>query len=368
MAPSLHRSRALDLLGLFCWVVVGSVALLDARPGVWIAIWAVFGVAFFLSTWPHDATRPLRIPLLVVQSASALALTGIRSTGFEGILLVLVAAQVPFCLTARSAAVWTALQTAALFAVRLRNEPIPVALLVTAAWGAFQGFALYVTLVARREAAQREDLARLNAELEATQALLAESSRAAERARIARDLHDVLGHHLTALSLRLEVASHVSAGRALEEIERAREIARLLLSDVRGVVTAFRDGDALDLEPALALVGRSIATPAVRIDVTPGLRVTDAAVAETVLRAVQEIVTNAARHAQARRLEVSVRAAGDGVEIDARDDGRGAASVAEGNGLRGMRERVTARGGSMTVDTAPGAGFRLLVRLPLEAV
>src|SRR5204863_3220827 len=114
----------------------------------------------------------------------------------------------------------------------------------TTAYGGFAAFALYAGWVAEREARQRGELSLLYAELKSTQALLAESSRLAERARIARDLHDVLGHHLTALSLSLEVASHVADGKAKAEVERARSLSKLLLAEVRGVVSQFRDGEA----------------------------------------------------------------------------------------------------------------------------
>ena len=90
-------------------------------------------------------------------------------------------------------------------------------------------FALATTLLAERERAAREELARANAELIATRALMVESSRASERLRISRDLHDTLGHHLTALSLQLDVASRLADGRAAEHIQQAHAIARLLL-------------------------------------------------------------------------------------------------------------------------------------------
>src|SRR3546814_12036878 len=80
-------------------------------------------------------------------------------------------------------------------------------------------------------------LFRSNSELRATRALLAESSRLSERMRISRELHDLLGHHLTALSLNLEVATHVSSGKAQEHVRQAHTLAKLLLTDVREAVS-----------------------------------------------------------------------------------------------------------------------------------
>ena len=109
--------------------------------------------------------------------------------------------------------------------------------------GAYLPFQLIADAAARllaEETAARERLAAANAELEATRELLAQSTRIAERARIARDLHDLLGHHLTALSLNLEIASHLTEGDARVRVETAQSVTKLLLGDVRGVVGALR--------------------------------------------------------------------------------------------------------------------------------
>jgi signal transduction histidine kinase len=95
-----------------------------------------------------------------------------------------------------------------------------------------------------------------NAELRATRALLAESARVNERTRISRELHDLLGHHLTALSLNLEVAGHLSEGRVKEHVQQAHTLARLLLTDVREAVSQLREGGAIDLGAALRPLGR----------------------------------------------------------------------------------------------------------------
>jgi signal transduction histidine kinase len=109
----------------------------------------------------------------------------------------------------------------------------------------FQVLALFSCFLAASEASARADLARANSELRATGELLANTSRLAERERISRELHDTLGHHLTALSLNLEAASHLAADNALAQIQRAQSVTKLLLSDVRGVVSALRGEDPI---------------------------------------------------------------------------------------------------------------------------
>jgi signal transduction histidine kinase len=191
------------------------------------------------------------------------------------------------------------------------------------------------------------------------------NSRASERLRIARDLHDLLGHHLTALSLNLEVASHLADGEARESIEKSKSITKLLLSDVRDTVSSLRDDEPVDLGGALRSLRDAITTPAVHLEVANDVAVADAAIAQAALRAVQEIVTNAVRHSGARNLWLRLKTHEQSLDIDARDDGSGTDDLRIGNGLRGMRERVEQVRGSVDVSSSRGGGFSVHVRLPL---
>jgi len=96
------------------------------------------------------------------------------------------------------------------------------------------------------------------------------------------------------------------------------------------------------------------------------LRVDDPERAQVLLRCAQEIITNTVRHAGASRLSLRVTSDEDGLRLEAKDDGRGCDAAQPGNGLRGMRERLSACGGRVDIMTAPGQGFALDVRLPLE--
>jgi signal transduction histidine kinase len=89
--------------------------------------------------------------------------------------------------------------------------------------------------------------------------------------------------------------------------------------------------------------------------------------AETILRCIQEIITNAVRHSSAQNLWIELVKTPDGVEVCARDDGRGVKQVRVGNGLTGMRERAEQAGGHLEIESTPNAGFRLRVRIPTAA-
>jgi signal transduction histidine kinase len=216
-----------------------------------------------------------------------------------------------------------------------------------------------------RLARTHADLAGTHAELRATSALLARSTQAAERLRISRDLHDLVGHQLTALALELEVASHDRADRV--HVERARDIAKELLRDVRAAGGELRSGPP-ELEPALRELVRDL--PGLRVELTVDQRVpVDDELASTIIRSAQEVVTNTLRHAAASTLSLEVVANEDGVRLDAVDDGRGAVGLVPGNGLRGLCERVEGHGGEVAFHPrgSNGSGFAISARLPAQA-
>jgi signal transduction histidine kinase len=234
-------------------------------------------------------------------------------------------------------------------------------------YAGFSGFVFVTSLVARQQAQAREEQRRLNAELRATRLLLAESARTNERTRISRELHDLLGHHLTALSLNLEVAGHLAEGRVKEHVQQAHTLARLLLTDVREAVSQLREGGAIDLAAALRPLAENVPALDIHMDIQAPLMLDDPERAHVLLRCTQEIITNAVRHAGARNLWIRVERVDDCMFMTARDDGRGADQLTAGNGLRGMRERLAHHGGDLKIETRPDAGFSLTLTLPVAA-
>jgi signal transduction histidine kinase len=235
--------------------------------------------------------------------------------------------------------------------------------------GLFLGMALFAFMtgiVALRQNAARDELRKVNSELRATQALLADNTRIAERVRIARELHDLVGHHLTALTLNLEVATHLVEGKALDHVQQAHSLAKLLLADVREVVSEMRENDTVDLAAALRTLAGGTPEPEVHLDLPAGLRLDDPQRAQVLLRCTQEIITNCVRHADAENLWIRVVQDDNGITLSARDDGRGVGAVTTGNGLTGMDERLRHLGGALTIDTGPGVGFSLRAWMPRE--
>jgi signal transduction histidine kinase len=283
-------------------------------------------------------------------------------------LFVLVAAQLPYAIRTWAVWTWIVAQTVALAVAFIAGGVVDAVSEIvgfSVAIGAFQLFAAASSLLAKSEHESRERLAVANAELHATRAQLAEGSRVDERLRISRDLHDTLGHHLTALSLQLDVAARISEGKASAHIRQAHAITKLLLADVRDVVSTLRDRSRPPLGDALRALASSSPGLTVHLEAPTNVAL-DPERADTLLRAVQEIMTNTARHAQAANLWIRLDDTAAGIALHARDDGRsapGAPDLICGHGLTGMRERFEAHAGHVEFGWA-GAGLEVRAFLP----
>jgi two-component system, NarL family, sensor histidine kinase DesK len=212
-------------------------------------------------------------------------------------------------------------------------------------------------------------LARANRELREARAELAELAVADERLRFARDLHDLLGHGLSVIAIKAELAGRLLPDRpeeARRHVAELEAVAREGLVQVRHAVSGYR-------RPTLAaeLVGARMALEAAGIEVQieePGARLPPDA--EAVLAwAVREGTTNVLRHSPARRVRLRVVAGLTEVTAEVLDDGDGggAAEGEGGHGLSGLRERAAALGGEVTAGPAPDGGFRLRMAIPRAA-
>lgn len=197
-----------------------------------------------------------------------------------------------------------------------------------------------------------------------------------ERLRMARDVHDIVGHSLSVISLQSGVALRVldaDPAQARASLEAIRASARESLADLRSALGVFRaDPDAAFLAPTPALdalpalVGRVRAGgPDVTLTVSDAAAAAPRGVQTAAYRIVQESLTNAVRHAPGASVAVAVAADGGVLTVDVRDDG-GPASLVEGGGIRGMRERAASVGGMLDVSSTP-AGTVVSARLPLSA-
>lgn len=190
-------------------------------------------------------------------------------------------------------------------------------------------------------------------------------SKIAERERIARDMHDVLGHTLSLIALKSELARRLVASepqRAEAEMREVEDSARDALRQVRQAIVGYRSA-GLPFE--LAQADKALQTAGVALDTRIEPLALPAAVENVLSLALREAVTNIVRHAGASTCHIALRQADGRVHCDISDNGTAAAPVVPGNGLRGMRERVEAHGGAMAL--AAGPGLRLSLSLPATA-
>jgi signal transduction histidine kinase len=196
---------------------------------------------------------------------------------------------------------------------------------------------------------------------------IAHGSRMAERLRISRDLHDAIGHHLTALTLNLEAALQRTSGDAHEKIEVAQSIARSLLTDVREIVASMESEQGIDLGAAIRSLMSELPRPQIHLQIADDVRVDHPERARTIVYCAQEIITNAARHSGAENLWLVIDCDEGKVRIRAHDDGRGSDDVAAGFGLRAMRGRVEEIGGELRIDSGAGRGFDVTALVPVKS-
>ncbi len=263
----------------------------------------------------------------------------------------------------------------ALAHVRTAGVAAPVAFL--AVWVGLA--ALFVAVQTGRRAFERE--ARAGREwAERSREEGARRRLAEERLRVAREVHDVVGHSLAVISLQSGVAEHLLDTRP-EEARAAlgaiRDVSRQALTEPRAEVAALRGESAgpgsgaaapglSDLAGLVASVRRAGLTVTLDLSTDAQADIPPEAAAAA-YRIVQESLTNVVRHAGATAIaHVRVRTDGMVLEIAVTDTGEGADSLAEGSGIAGMRERAEALGGSIEVRSAPGAGFAIRASLPLR--
>jgi signal transduction histidine kinase len=359
------QSRLIGIAGLMAWLMVGLPAFIyHAGPAPFDRRW-IIGFLMFGLLFAADLRRP-RLLLVAAESATALALVLLSCNGYEGTLLALVAMQLGTRLDRGAGIIWISVQTLLLGAtVAIQLNPRAAWLLAPSYLG-FQLVAFFTFYIMAREVAARTALATANAELRAVQEILADSSRMAERLRIAHELHDALGHRLTALTLNLEAALQRTQGPAKANVELAQSLARELLGDVREIVADFQARDGVHVAHALQALVSAVPRPRVHLEVAEGLRIADPERAHILLRCTQEIVTNAARHSDAENLWIVIERDGEAFRIEAHDDGRGSDGASGGFGLRGMRERVERAGGELRIATQPGRGFDVSAMLPIR--
>jgi two-component system sensor histidine kinase DesK len=190
-------------------------------------------------------------------------------------------------------------------------------------------------------------------------------AKVAERERIARDLHDVLGHTLSLITLKSELAGKLidrDPSQAKSEIRDVEQTARQALAEVRQAIGGYRS-KGLDAEICQART--TLETAGVKVELQSSHFELPANTESVLALSLREAVTNVVRHAQATRCSLRIERSNGHCRLEVQDDGPGGYQI-EGNGLRGMRERVEALGGQLERDTSQGTKLRITLPVPAD--
>lgn len=377
--------RLLQYAGVSTSVMIGASGIIDTQTalgrtainlpsGFQFLVLLGFASAFWYNTAQAEERHPLlATSLLLLQLLVPLV-------GLPGELVLLAAAEIPLIVRSTKAFFWLAaldifiagLSLLAAFSGDFAASEtvmhtshrtglvLSVAMTLAWSWVSFSFGYLIIQLEESRNAT-----AWANAKLEASQYLSAETARLGERLRISRELHDTIGHHLTGLSINLELASELGNEAALTPISRAQLVTRILLAETRDVVHSMARDQWLDLKSAVERLAAVIKRPACHLDIGNDLMLGPAE-AHCLLRCAQEAMTNSARHAHAANLRIQIVRHEDRVLFHASDDGRGVATVVRGCGLQGMQERLASLGGELEIESAPNRGFTLRGFIPSD--
>ena len=329
----------------------------STRPLDWAVVVGLIAVFLPLYFAGFRATDDRQI-LMVVGAMAALGVVGSLLNSGASVFVIYAAAGAAY-LTPVRRAVWVIAALVAVVGVIVLISPVPLPWRLVAHAPTFI-FTMVIGAAnvfdAERERAQRS-LRRADEEIERLATL-------AERERIARDLHDLLGHTLSVIVVKSELAARLAEAepvRAADEMRDVERIGREALSEVRAALAGYR---ARGLRGELEGARRALAAAGVEATIEAEVPALSIVQESALALAVRESVTNVVRHANASHVTIRIDSDQRHVTLEVADDGRGG-SAADGAGVTGMRERMSALGGSVQRDGA--SGMRVRVILPLEA-
>lgn len=360
--------------GIITWLVVSGICIsvmIENNHATWRIITASLLYLAYITIWLgivnenlfHGAQQ-LRIAMIFVCFSIVIGIYFTVPFSFNSILMGILSGGLPYFLSIRMALLVGTLWS------------IPLLLIYQFYWGheqtyigallfwTFNMFAIIMVNTAKKEREAREEVQDANRRLISTQALLREATKQTERVRIARNIHDLLGHHLTALTINLQVAGIKSEGEVKQSIEQCHQLAKLLLSDVREAVSDIRDIGQLNLKQAIQDIVEQIPHLKVELDIAEELKLDDIHTADALIKCIQESITNTLRHAKGDKLAIKLYEQDHQLHMRIINNGIVPKELKIGNGLTGMQERIQALKGRIGFAVQPQQ-FITTINIPL---
>ncbi|TQV89250.1 sensor histidine kinase [Aliikangiella coralliicola] len=366
-----------EVAGIATWMVVFGITLYwlynggpqrQEKLGIVVTLFLIYLGCFLAIT--KDNLFPDKSPyyylLLAVQLSASLLIIWYIPLEFLPILTIIWVAILPHFFKISTAIVIMILTIGAWSSIFAFHWQYSSAFFQSLLFSTFHFFAILMGYHTQQAEAVSLESQRLAKELQATQHLLAEASKQNERTRIARDLHDLLGHHLTALIINLQVAGHLTEGEAKTKIDQCYSLAKLLLSDVRDAVTTLRENQTLDFSKMIQLMSDQIPKLKIHSNIDTHLNLEEIELAKALLNCIQEAITNSLRHSGASEFWVSVERDASSLKLELFDNGQVHGELSPGNGLNGMRERIEEFNGELHFERVKNA-LKIVAHIPLSS-
>jgi len=367
----LRKDWLLHLSGFVTWLVVSFLSLngLEPTPSYFFKVAGFIGfyILFVCVVSSERATHVVRNKILVVcQIVLILPLIHVDKYRVAAILLVLIATQLPAIMKRKQALLLISFISIMHFILVFNGGFINTFFHVLIFF-MLQIFGFSTLEITLREERAKEELAAINQELLATRFMLKSSSQKQERLRISRDLHDVIGHQLTALSLNLEVASHKVPEEFKPLLQDNLLLAKTLLSDVRHVVKEMRDEEQFDLTINLSNLVSQL--PDCKLIIESPICIDSLRLKQQLMFCLQEGISNALRHGKASELVLANTQVENSLVIELIDNGVGLGKNNQsdfGSGLKGMEERLVDFNGKVELIDNSSGGSGCTLKLKVE--
>ena len=376
MKSSRFKIDISDFAAISTWAIIFVITIyfIQANDGVDAdlvlisSLFITYLIPFFgIGKFFNITTKPMvQAGLLSVMLASAYGIMWFVPAGYLSILTIIWVAVLVNFVSIRTTIVITLVVLISWFWLFSWRWDFNNIWFSAALYGAFHFFSILMAHQTREAMRAKEQLEQMNRELVTSQELVKQASRQQERTRIARDLHDLIGHHLTALIINLEVAKHQSTGAALQQVNQSHALAKLLLSDVRDAITEIRANESIDIKALIDLWCSYIPTISIHTEIDERITWQDFTITETLSFCILEALTNSMRHANSTEVTIVIRQHQQRLLITIDDNGQTTGEIKFGNGLNGMLERIESVSGTLHADHVDGH-FRLTIELPIEA-
>jgi signal transduction histidine kinase len=342
----LRKDWLLHFSGFITWSVICYLSLVNLDFGKEFFLKFTAFVVFYLSfAWiifsDKQVQSQLNKILLGFEIVTVLFLISFDKHNVAAILLVLIATQLPSMFT-RKHAVLLMFSMTLVHLYIVYDGSIISSFFQVIIYFMLQMFGFSAIETILREEKAKEEMSAINQELLATRFMLKATSKKQERLRISRDLHDVIGHQLTALSLNLEVAKHKVSEEFKPLLQENLQLAKNLLTDVRQVVKEMRDEEQVDLVFSLENLINQL--PDCQLDVVSVADIHSLQLKQQLLFCLQEGISNALRHGKANLFVFGSEKNDSHLAITLSDNGTGSLEnneVVFGSGLAGMNERLS---------------------------